>query len=189
MSEYSSRIPGWIWITTPTLAIAFVGFIVYLSTLPASDELDAVKGDAKAALQSGLERAKKETVRQVTGDDVYEFYQLLEQQKVDVPRVKEYVSTPKDSTLSYEYLLQAGSFRSPEDAETMRANLLLLGLNTYQEATNVKGDPWYRVMVGPFTNRSKMNKAQDVLVSNNISPVLTKKPIVVPKAATRSLAD
>jgi len=178
MSEYSSRIPGWIWLTTPTLAIAFVGFLFYLSTLPSSDELDVVKGDAKEALQAGIDRAKEEAVRKVTGEDVYEFYQLLEQQKVEVPKVKEYVSTPKDAAISYEYLLQAGSFRTPEDAETMRANLLLLGLNTYQEATNVKGNPWYRVMVGPFTNRSKMNKAQDVLVSNNISPVLTKKPIV-----------
>lgn len=178
MSDYSSRIPGWIWITTPTLAIAFVGFLFYLSSLPASDELGAVKGDAREAFQAGLDRAKKEVITQTTGDDVYEFYRLLEQQKIEVPEVKEYKSTPKDAKVSYEYLLQAGSFTSSEDAESMRANLLLRGLNTYQTSADIKGKRWYRVFVGPFTNRSKMNKAQDVLVSNNISPILTKKPII-----------
>ncbi len=183
MSDYSSRIPGWIWITTPTLAIAFVGFLFYLSTLPAGDELDAVKGDAREAFEAGLDRAKKEVITNTTTDDVYQFYKLLEQQKVEVPEVKEYRSTPKDAEISYEYLLQAGSFQAAEDAEAMRANLLLLGLTTYQKSAEIKGKQWYRVFVGPFTNRSKMNKAHDVLVSHNISPILTKKPIVK-KAST-----
>ena len=178
MSDYSSRIPGWIWITTPTLAIAFVGFLFYLSTLPSGNELDAVKGDAKTALEQGIERAREEAARQAGAEDVYEFYKLLEQQKVEVPEVKEYKSTPKDAELSYEYLLQAGSFQAPEDAEAMRANLLLLGLTTYQKSADIKGKQWYRVFVGPFDNRSKMNKAHDILVANNISPILSKKPVI-----------
>ena len=177
MSDYSSRVPGWVWITTPTLAIAFVGFLFYLSTLPSGNELEAVKGDAKTVLEQGIERAKEAAADQAGGEDVYEFYKLLEQQKVEVPKVKEYVSTPKDTELSYEYLLQAGSFLAEADAERMRANLLLQGLNTYQKSINIKGKQWYRVFVGPFDNRSRMNKAHDILVSNNISPILTKKPV------------
>lgn len=187
MSDYSSRIPGWIWITTPTLAIGFVGFLFYLSTLPSGNELEAVKGDAKTALEQGIERAKEEAARKAGGGDVYEFYKLLEKQKVEVPKVKEYVSTPKDAQISYEYLLQAGSFRTSEDAETMRANLLLLGLSTYQRSADVKGEVRYRVFVGPFNDRSKMNKAHDILVSQDITPVLTKKPIVQKADASQAV--
>ena len=53
MSEGGSKIPKWVWITTPTLAVAFIGFILYLSTIPAGNELDAVKGDAKSAADRG----------------------------------------------------------------------------------------------------------------------------------------
>tara|TARA_R110001583_G_scaffold184190_1_gene343284 strand:+ start:8360 stop:8764 length:405 start_codon:yes stop_codon:yes gene_type:complete len=109
MSDSSSRIPGWVWITTPTLAIAFAGFVIYLSTLPASDELGAVKGDARQALQQGIERAKasvadtvKNQALREAGKPAYDFYRLLEQQKVDAPEVDAYVSTPKmpPSTMS-----------------------------------------------------------------------------------------
>ncbi|MDP2547234.1 SPOR domain-containing protein [Oceanobacter sp. 4_MG-2023] len=184
MSDSSSRIPGWVWITTPTLAIAFVGFVIYLSTLPASDEPGAAQDDARQALQQGIERAKasvteavKEQIAREAGEPAYDFYQLLEQQKVEAPQVDAYVSTPKDATVSYEYLLQVGSFRSGEDADEMRANLLLLGMSAYAVEANVNNGTWHRVFVGPFSNRSKLNKAQDILVSNNISPLLIKKPL------------
>ncbi|MFK4753116.1 SPOR domain-containing protein [Oceanobacter antarcticus] len=184
MSDSSSRIPGWVWITTPTLAIAFAGFVIYLSTLPASDELGAIKGDARQALQQGIERAKasvadtvKDQAMREAGKPAYDFYRLLEQQKVDAPEVDAYVSTPKDATVNYEYLLQVGSFRNGDDADEMRANLLLLGMNAYSVEASINSGTWHRVFVGPFSNRSKLNKAQDILVSNNISPLLIKNPL------------
>lgn len=175
MSESSSHIPKWVWVTTPTLAVAFIGFILYLSTIPSGDELDAVKGDAKKALQIGVEKAKEEAAKQVSKPS-YEFYKLLEKQTVEVPEVEAYHSTPKDD-VNYQYRLQAGSFRNAEDAERLRASLLLEGMNAYREQSTVNGSTWHRVFVGPFTDRSKMNKAQDLLVERSISPLVLKEPI------------
>ena len=124
MSDGGSKIPKWVWITTPTLAVAFIGFILFLTTLPAGDELGAVKGDAKDALKRGLEQAKKQ-VEEDTPKLDYEFYKLLENQTVEVPEVKEYKSTPKNAPGKYEYRLQAGSFRNLEDAERLRSSLIL----------------------------------------------------------------
>ncbi|WP_221795651.1 SPOR domain-containing protein [Oceanobacter mangrovi] len=178
-----SRVPGWVWITTPALALAFVGFVIYLSTLPSSDELAAVKGDARSVLQQGIDRAKA-TVKEKASASLpeeakpaYDFYRLLEEQKVEAPKVDAYVSTPKDAEVNYQYVLQAGAFRNASDADQMRANLLLLGLNAYQEGSTVNDSTWHRVYVGPFTNRSKLNKAMDILVSNNISPLTLKRPL------------
>ena len=100
MSEGGSKIPKWVWITTPTLAVAFIGFILYLSTIPAGNELDAVKGDAKKALQIGVDKAKEEAAKKVDKPS-YDFYKLLENQTVEVPEVEEYHSTPKDAEEKY----------------------------------------------------------------------------------------
>ncbi|MEL7399460.1 MAG: SPOR domain-containing protein [Pseudomonadota bacterium] len=176
MSEGASKIPKWVWITTPTLAVAFAGFILYLSTIPTGDELDAVKGDAKKAFEQGIEQAKKKAAEQLP-EPSYEFYKLLENQTVEVSEVEAYKSTPKDEALQYQYRLQAGSFRSEDDAERLRGELILQGLPAYREAREVNGTTWHRILVGPFDNRSKMNKAHDILAANNISPLVHKTPL------------
>ena len=100
MADNGSNIPKWVWVITPTLAVAFLGFILYLSTVPAGNELDAVKGDARKALQQGAE-AIKNTAKDAPKPD-YDFYRLLENQTVEVPKVEAYKSTPKDD-IRYEY--------------------------------------------------------------------------------------
>ncbi len=181
MSE--SRIPGWLWVTTPACAIAFAGFLIYLNTQPSSDEMEAVQGDARSVLQQGIDRARDKVAEKAAesmGEEsqaAYDFYKLLEEQKVEAPKVEAYKSTPKGAAIQYQYILQAGSFRNSEDADRMRANLLLLGLDAYQQASDNGNGVWNRVYVGPFTNRSKLNKAMDILVSNNISPLTLKRPL------------
>ena len=172
------QIPGWVWVTVPAVTAAFVGFIFFLSTVPAGNELDAVKGDVREALKATADKAKQDAEKLLEETKpVYEFYDLLENQTVDVSELNEYKSTPKDAEPSYQYILQVGSFRSRTDAETMRAELILEGLQAYEQAGDVNGNTWHRVYVGPFTNRSRLNRAQDVLVSLDISPLVIKKKV------------
>lgn len=205
MSEGTSRIPKVVWITTPTIAVLFFAFIYYLSTLPAGDELAAVKGDAKKALQQGMAEAEqvvtdnvinelagdaiksevlKDKVKQLVKNKVdkektnYEFYKLLEQQEVDVDEVDEYRSTPRDEKPQHQYILQAASFRSQSEADSLHAQLLFSDLPATIELAQVKGSTWHRVYVGPFTDRSKLNKAQDQLVAKNINAIVIKRPLV-----------
>lgn len=103
----------------------------------------------------------------------YEFYELLPKSEVIPAAVDEYKSTPRNAVSATRYLLQAGSFRDPGDAEKMRVQLLLQGLTdahtSKTESSN--GGTWYRVRVGPFDNRSQLNKAHDKLVRMNINPM------------------
>ena len=176
MTAKNKGIPGWVWVITPALAAAFAGFLFYLSTVPPGKEIESVKKDANKIFTTTVDKVKEsadavgEKVEQVK--PAYEFYKLLENQTVDVGEVDAYHSTPKDAETNYQYILQAGSFRSAEDADRMRAELLLEGLKAYDESSDVNGSVWHRVYVGPFTDRSKLNKAQDVLVSRNISPLV-----------------
>jgi cell division protein FtsN len=182
MSESISRIPKIVWIITPLLAVAFVTFLFFLKTVPSGDELEAVKGDAKKVLQTGVKRAqeqaRKEVEKQVS-KPAYDFYKLLKDSDVPVPSADKshYISTPKSDEAKYQYSLQAASFRSNEQADSLKVKLIMQNLASSIEQANVKGITYYRVMVGPFTDRSKMNKAQDILADYKINALVIKKPI------------
>lgn len=182
MSESISRIPKIVWLLTPILAIGFIAFLFFLKTVPSGDELDAVKGDAKKVLQTGVNRAKEEAQKEVekqVSKPAYDFYKLLENSDVPVPKAADshYKSTPKSDVAKYQYNLQAASFRTNDQADSLKVTLIMENLDATVEQVDVKGTPYYRVMVGPFVNRSTMNKAQDILANHRISALVIKKPI------------
>ena len=106
----------------------------------------------------------------------YRFYQLLPNSEVVAPRVEAYKSTPRSAQEYSQYLLQAGSFRSGSDADALRAKLIMQGLPnvTTSRVVSDSGSVWYRVRLGPFPSRSKLNKAYDSLVRLNLQPMRVK---------------
>jgi cell division protein FtsN len=62
-----------------------------------------------------------------------------------------------------QYFLQAGSFRKQADADKVRAQIILLGQAVKVESGTVKEETWYRVLVGPFSNREQLTVAQKQL--------------------------
>ena len=80
-------------------------------------------------------------------------------------------------------MLQVASFKNNSDAERVRAELILLNLNaSIETATVSNGKTWHRIIVGPFTNRSKLSKARSTLISNRYEALVLKK--VKPITAT-----
>ncbi len=177
MSQQQDSIATWVWITTPLVFFAFVGFIYYLSTQPTEEAFPIIQQQAKEALKT-LDSKSKIANQQIKDKAKrYDFYKLLEKKSVDVKNNKHYKSTPKSSKLTYQYQLQVASFRSQVDADKLRAELLLEGMHAYASVKDVKGNKWYRVMVGPFSNRSKLNQAQDKLAAKNISALVLKEDL------------
>ncbi len=102
----------------------------------------------------------------------FEFYEMLPKTEVVAPKVDVYKSTPKDAKMEHRYLLQAGSFRDPGDAERMRAKLILQGLpGVRTDRSEGSNGVWYRVRVGPFDNKTDMNKARNKLGQLSILPM------------------
>ncbi len=139
---------------------------------PASVSQPAAKPQPKAATKT----AAKATAEAPAGDEErFEFYNMLPKSEVKTEQVDVYKSTPKDAKMQYRYLLQAGSFRKAADAERMRAKLILMGMpNAHTSKSNGQNGTWYRVRVGPFDNRSLLNRAQDKLVRQRIQPMEIK---------------
>jgi len=106
-------------------------------------------------------------------DAEYGFYDRLRTSQWAVPVQRgTYVSGELSSRKKAVYKLQAASFRHNADARRLVRRLVKLGLAASMQASiSTDGAEWYQVSVGPFTNVSKMNKAQNVLVSLNMMPL------------------
>ena len=70
------------------------------------------------------------------------------------------------------FLLQAGSFRGADKAETLRARILLLGMPCRTQQVTVQGGGvWYRVFVGPYDTKQQMERAAGQLRAQDIDPL------------------
>ena len=169
-------IPGWVWIFGISAFLCFAGFLYYLASVPTSQE------PAKPAPVAKQEPRKVEPAKPVPApakketpqeEARFKFYEMLPKSEVVAPQVEEYKSSGQREV--FHYIVQAGSFRSPEDAERHRATIAFQGLKgSVDRVTASDGSYWYRVNVGPFESRSRMNRAVDRLVSINIQPLVKK---------------
>ena len=105
----------------------------------------------------------------------WDFYEIFP--KTEVPVVEEYTEAGnKVRVENFRWILQAGSFKNPDDADEQRATLILLGLNVQTQSVKVSGDTWYRVIVGPFDSALERNRAQDKLAQAEIQSMAVKIP-------------
>ncbi|MBW4936449.1 SPOR domain-containing protein [Marinobacter sp. F4206] len=159
------------WILSLAAVGGFIGFIVYLNSLPTgSAPQPAQNPTAQTESSQPATTAKAEDKK-----PGFRFYEMLPESEVVPPKVDEY--TPGPTKQDFNYLVQSGSFRSKQDAERQRAEIAFQGLRASVQRIDLdSGSIWYRVNVGPFTSRSQMNSAIDKLVSINIQPLIRKIP-------------
>jgi cell division protein FtsN len=74
-----------------------------------------------------------------------------------------------------KFFLQAGSFRKQADADKVRAQIILLGQAVSVESGTVKDETWFRVLVGPFSNREQLTTAQKQLAGSGFSNLLLQQ--------------
>ncbi|BCG27430.1 cell division protein [Pseudomonas tohonis] len=74
-----------------------------------------------------------------------------------------------------QFFLQAGSFRKKDDADRVRAQIILLGQNVQVESGTVREETWYRVLVGPFASREQLAGAQKQLAGSGFGNLLLQQ--------------
>jgi cell division protein FtsN len=83
-------------------------------------------------------------------------------------------STSPTGSDPFNYFIQAGAFRTPEDAEQQRARLLLLGMQAKVTEREQAGRTVYRVRIGPFDKKDDADKVKDRLDNNSIETALVR---------------
>ena len=77
--------------------------------------------------------------------------------------------------VSSQFFLQAGSFRRKDDADSLRAQIILLGQSVQVESGTVREETWHRVLVGPFATREQLGQAQKTLSASGYSNLLLQQ--------------
>lgn len=72
------------------------------------------------------------------------------------------------------FLLQAGAFKSMEDADGMRAQLAMLGLDARIFPIDQSGQTLYRVRLGPYGQLDDVNRVRKLLAENSIEAQIVR---------------
>ena len=142
--------------------VCFLGALWYF--IPVTD-ITSTKAD--------LSPAKPE----IKADEMqWDFYEIFPRSVV--PVVQEYDETgDKISVDQFSWVIQAGSFLELKDADKMRGELILLGLDVFITTVKVSNQDHHRVLVGPFDSELTRNRAQDKLAQAQIASM----PLKIPK--------
>ena len=74
----------------------------------------------------------------------------------------------------FNYFVQVGAFRTPEDAESQRARLSLSGIETRVSEREQSGRTVYRVRVGPFDKREEAERTKEKLDASGLETALVR---------------
>jgi len=109
----------------------------------------------------------------------FDFYRILPGQEVPVSdkelkqQAQEQAKQP--NAPKENYLIQAGAFQSPADADSLKARLALLGLEASVEPAHLpdKGT-LYRVRLGPYQQLDEINRVRATLSQNGVDASLVR---------------
>lgn len=165
----------------------FVALMVHLEhTRPETPDTDAKNPSNEPASASAEDDGPR-----------FEFYRLLSEQEVEVatqesgavdnagalPSLREQDGPAADQDASdstpagdtERYLLQAGSFRQADDADALRANLALLGIEARIQTVELPGgETWHRVRIGPFSSLESVNTVRQRMAGQAIDAILLR---------------
>jgi cell division protein FtsN len=172
---------GFVWMLFGLSIGLIVAAAVYIADRwePASEtpaQAEAVSPSRGAAVESAEDSVAAEEPHPATR---FDFYDLLPTFEVVLPEVEALANSSREAVSIDEpgsYVLQAGSFTVPADAERMRANLALLGVESRLQRVSVDDDVYHRVRIGPTSDLNELNAVRRQLWDAEIEVMLIKVP-------------
>ncbi|HEX7012316.1 MAG TPA: SPOR domain-containing protein [Steroidobacteraceae bacterium] len=107
----------------------------------------------------------------------FDFYEMLPKFEVVIPEQEGTVTSANQGARVSKpgaYILQAGSFRNPADAERVRALIALQGVESKIQKVTIDKDTWHRVRIGPITNLRQLEDTRSKLRQARIEALVIK---------------
>jgi cell division protein FtsN len=171
----SAGIPGWVWAFAGLSLGLVVAAFTYISR-PAPAPMSA---EAPAAV---VPETKKSITVPPKEPARFSFYEMLPSYEVVIPseaKPQKGKTPPAPIAEPGEYLIQVGSFRSRGEADSQKAKLALLGIESRVESVTIDNkDTWFRVRIGPEKDQAKVQALMARLQENSVQSFLmrVKKP-------------
>jgi cell division protein FtsN len=177
----TTETPGWLWGVFGLAVGLSVAAAVYMKDRGPEVPVAArrvVDPPSVAPAPSDGERAlpadtKDPTEAPSSGGQRFTFYEMLKRSEVVVPEEpappgsEEPVAIVEPGT----YVLQVGSFSTPEDADRRRAELAMQGIESRIQKAQVDNRIFYRVRIGPSDDLDALNLISSRLNAANIDAV------------------
>ena len=152
--------PGWLWMLFGLSVGLSVAFAVYVKdrgpgARPVAQEPASLQSalDDNGETQAAAEESEPKKSR-------FTFYDVLPNFEVTVPDETPDVAADVAPQAIVEpglYVLQAGSFSTPTDADRRRAELALHGIESHIQRVKVNDRNYHRVYVGPTEDLDELN--------------------------------
>ena len=169
----SGVFPWWGWVIVGAIAaigISKGGPLLFQAELHAGKHASATKAPAAGTLSAAPAASTAPH---------YDFYKMLPSFQVVIPGQDKEVKSGNESTPVQQpgsYILQVGSFPTYADADKLKANLALLGIESSIQSVQVNnGSTWNRVRVGPIKDLKELNYVRAKLNQNHIEPLVIKQ--------------
>lgn len=166
-------IPPWIWLGLGVLM--GLGLAVYLAIVGLIPTQGGEPKEAETALVKPEDLSDEPELKAEDKPREYEFYKILEDMEVVVPEAELQERAGLAATADQApgaYLIQAGSFENRADADSMKAQLTLLGLPARIETVDVKGRTWHRVRAGPYESAREVDQLRRRLRENRLDVLI-----------------
>ena len=119
-----------------------------------------------------------EATTTATAGEKYDFYEMLPKFEVVVPEKDKDVKSDLPTAAKVErqgvYVLQAGSYRNEADADRVRQQLSMQGIDAKVQRVAVDADVWHRVRIGPITNLDQLNKLRKQLQAADVDALVIR---------------
>lgn len=191
INQNRQSVSWWKWLLIIALLAAFGSALYWLKNRTASpaEEPGLQKQKALALPQAGkLKPIKKPAQNKETGKGAdkeaaqekpkFDFYTILPEKEVVIPDHEIKTRTREEQVgkaKKTQYIIQAGSFRNYKDADRLKAQLALMGIESKIEKATVGNAIWNRIKIGPFTKMASVNDIRSRLRKNKIDVVVMEK--------------
>ncbi len=154
----------------------FAGFLYFLKTAPQEKEEQQIKLPPAARKASKKpEKTPKPKQSLEKKKPKFEFYTLLPKKEIVVPE-REIKTRSHEQQFGQlktaRYMIQVGSFRSYREADSLKAQLALLGIESKIERAKIGDTVWNRVRIGPLSKMTHVNKTRSLLRQHKIDAVV-----------------
>lgn len=162
--------PGWVWFIAGLLVGLFIAFLIYLKFGVPVTPLEKPVVPAVVKKKPAVNHAKKKAEEKP--QPRFEFYRILPELEVPIDHVQ--VDEPRHRK-NETFLLQVASFRSADDADRLKATLIIKGMSAQIQTVTIDGKTtWYRIRTGPYKSLRELDKARNQLVDEGFNPITVK---------------